>query len=88
MLACDASTLDRARIVANIQAVDELNALSCSDADPCAGPMGYPAILAAYDAVACSPEARQHPGPICPVARSTSRKPDDELICDIAFPLG
>jgi DNA-binding transcriptional MerR regulator len=51
----------------------------------------YPAILAAYDAVSCSPEA---------VARSGSRlscrevylaEPDaisdDDLICDVAFPL-
>jgi DNA-binding transcriptional MerR regulator len=52
----------------------------------------YPAILAAYDAVACSPEA---------TARSRSQLScrevyvadpaaigDDELVCDIAFPLG
>lgn len=52
----------------------------------------FPAILAAYDAVACSPEAQ---------ARARSRLScrevylaapnglgDDDLICDVAFPLG
>jgi hypothetical protein len=52
----------------------------------------YPAILAAYDAVACSPEAIARPR-----SRLSCREvylvelediTDDELICDIAFPLG
>lgn len=51
----------------------------------------YPAILAAYDAVACSPEARARPGNRLScrevyVAEPEDLEPDD-LICDIAFPL-
>ena len=52
----------------------------------------YPAILAAYDAVACSPQARQHPGSQLSCREVYRAEPDDitddDLICDIAFPLG
>ena len=52
----------------------------------------YPAILAAYDAVACSPEATARPGSRLSCREVYLAEPesigDDELICDIAFPLG
>ena len=52
----------------------------------------YPAILAAYDAVACSPEAQQHPGSHLSCREVYCAEPDDitddDLICDIAFPRG
>jgi hypothetical protein len=52
----------------------------------------FPAILAAYDAVACSPEASARPGSALScrevyVAEPASIGPD-EKVCDIAFPLG
>lgn|SRR5487761_233303 len=52
----------------------------------------YPAILAAYDAVACSPEAVARPGSRLSCREVYLTEPDalgqDDLICDIAFPLG
>lgn len=52
----------------------------------------YPAILAAYDAVACSPEAAARPGSRLSCREVYVAEPEaigpDELICDIAFPLG
>ena len=52
----------------------------------------YPAILAAYDAVACSPEAIARPGSRLSCREVYVAEPeainDDELICDVAFPLG
>jgi DNA-binding transcriptional MerR regulator len=52
----------------------------------------YPAILAAYDAVACSPEAAARPGSRLSCREVYIADPQaigqDELICDIAFPLG
>jgi len=52
----------------------------------------YPAILAAYDAVACSPEATARPGSPLSCREVYRAEPDsigdDDLICDIAFPLG
>lgn len=52
----------------------------------------YPAILAAYDAVACSPEAAARPGSQLSCREVYLAEPhaigEDELICDIAFPLG
>lgn len=52
----------------------------------------YPAILAAYDAVACSHEAVARPGTRLSCREVYLAEPDsigdDELICDIAFPLG
>jgi DNA-binding transcriptional MerR regulator len=52
----------------------------------------YPAILAAYDAVACSPEAVARPGSRLSCREVYIAEPQaidqDELICDIAFPLG
>lgn len=52
----------------------------------------YPAILAAYDAVACSPEVMARPGSPLSCREVYLAQPDaitdDELICDIAFPLG
>jgi DNA-binding transcriptional MerR regulator len=52
----------------------------------------YPAILAAYDAVACSPEAAARPNGRLSCREVYLAEPasinDDELICDIAFPLG
>jgi DNA-binding transcriptional MerR regulator len=52
----------------------------------------YPAILAAYDAVACSPEAVARPGSRLSCREVYLAEPQaidrDELICDIAFPLG
>jgi DNA-binding transcriptional MerR regulator len=51
----------------------------------------YPAILAAYDAVACSPEVTARPGSRLSCREVYLAEPDaiedDELICDIAFPL-
>jgi DNA-binding transcriptional MerR regulator len=52
----------------------------------------YPAILAAYDAVACSPEAMARHGSRLSCREVYLAEPDaigdDERICDIAFPLG
>jgi DNA-binding transcriptional MerR regulator len=52
----------------------------------------YPAILAAYDAVACSPEVSARPGSRLSCREVYVAEPEaidhDELICDIAFPLG
>jgi hypothetical protein len=52
----------------------------------------YPAILAAYDAVACSPAASAHPGSRLSCREVYVAEPetigDDELICDVAFPIG
>jgi DNA-binding transcriptional MerR regulator len=52
----------------------------------------YPAILAAYDAVACSPEASSRPGSQLSCREVYVAEPeaigDGDLICDIAFPLG
>jgi DNA-binding transcriptional MerR regulator len=52
----------------------------------------YPAILAAYDAVACSPEAVARPGSRLSCREVYVAEPraisDDELICDVAYPLG
>jgi DNA-binding transcriptional MerR regulator len=52
----------------------------------------YPAILAAYDAVACSPEAVARPGSRLSCREVYLAEPDaiadDDLVCDIAFPLG
>jgi hypothetical protein len=52
----------------------------------------YPAILAAYDAVACSPEVTTRPGNRLSCREVYLAEPDaiteDELICDVAFPLG
>jgi DNA-binding transcriptional MerR regulator len=52
----------------------------------------YPAILAAYDAVACSPEATARSGSRLSCREVYLADPDtisdDEPICDIAFPLG
>jgi len=52
----------------------------------------YPAILAAYDAVACSPQAAARPGSRLSCREVYLTEPaaigNDELICDVAFPLG
>jgi hypothetical protein len=52
----------------------------------------YPAILAAYDAVACSPEVSARPRSRLSCREVYIAEPqaigDDELICDIAYPLG
>jgi DNA-binding transcriptional MerR regulator len=52
----------------------------------------YPAILAAYDAVACSPAASARPGSRLSCREVYVAEPetigDDELICDVAFPIG
>ena len=52
----------------------------------------YPAILAAYDAVACSPEATARPGSRLSCREVYLAEPGsigaEDLICDIAFPLG
>ncbi len=51
----------------------------------------YPAILAAYDAVACSPEAVARPDTLScreVYLAEPDTLDDDEVICDIAFPLG
>lgn len=52
----------------------------------------YPAILAAYDAVACSAEVTAHPGSPLSCREVYLAEPesvsDDEPICDIAYPLG
>jgi DNA-binding transcriptional MerR regulator len=52
----------------------------------------YPAILAAYDAVACCPDAVARPGSRLSCREVYVAEPAtidrDELICDIAFPLG
>ena len=56
------------------------------------GQWDYPAILAAYDAVACSPEVIARPGSRLSCREVYLAEPDavgdDEPICDIAFPLG
>jgi len=52
----------------------------------------FPAILAAYDAVACSPEATARPDNKLSCREVYLAEPgdvgDDDMICDIAFPLG
>jgi DNA-binding transcriptional MerR regulator len=52
----------------------------------------YPAILAAYDAVACSPEVAARPGSRLSCREVYLAEPraidQNELICDIAYPLG
>ena len=52
----------------------------------------YPAILTAYDSVACSSEAQARPGSRLSCREVYIAEPDaigdDDLICDIAFPLG
>jgi DNA-binding transcriptional MerR regulator len=52
----------------------------------------YPAILAAYDAVACSPEVRARPRSQLSCREVYLAEPDaigeGDLICDVAFPLG
>jgi DNA-binding transcriptional MerR regulator len=52
----------------------------------------FPAILAAYDAVACSPEATARRGSQLSCREVYLAEPDeigdDDLICDIAYPLG
>jgi hypothetical protein len=52
----------------------------------------FPAILAAYDAVACSPEATARRDAQLSCREVYLAEPDeigdDDLICDIAFPLG
>lgn len=52
----------------------------------------FPAILAAYDAVACSQEATSRPGSTLSCREVYVAEPeaigDADLICDIAFPLG
>jgi len=52
----------------------------------------YPAILAAYDAVACSPEVTERPKSRLSCREVYLARPhdigDDDLICDIAFPVG
>jgi len=52
----------------------------------------YPAILAAYDAVACSVDVRTRPGSRLSCREVYLAEPDligpDDLVCDVAFPLG
>ena len=52
----------------------------------------YPAILAAYDAVACSPEVSARTGSRLSCREVYLAEPDairdDDVVCDIAFPLG
>lgn len=52
----------------------------------------FPAILAAYDGVACSQEAAARPGSMLSCREVYVAEPDGiddtDLICDIAFPLG
>ncbi len=52
----------------------------------------FPAILAAYDAVACSPEATARSGSKLSCREVYLAEPDDigddDMICDVAFPLG
>ena len=52
----------------------------------------YPAILAAYDAVACSPEVSARPRSRLSCREVYLAEPaaigDDDLVCEIAFPLG
>jgi DNA-binding transcriptional MerR regulator len=52
----------------------------------------YPAIMAAYDAVGSSPEAQARPGSPLSCREVYLAEPEEvgenELICDIAFPLG
>jgi DNA-binding transcriptional MerR regulator len=52
----------------------------------------YPAILAAYDAVACSSEVTARPKSRLSCREVYLARPDDigddDLICDVAFPLG
>ncbi|MDQ6820379.1 MAG: GyrI-like domain-containing protein, partial [Actinomycetota bacterium] len=52
----------------------------------------YPAILAAYDAVGCSPEVASRPGSRLSCREVYLAEPDaideNQIICDVAFPLG
>lgn len=52
----------------------------------------FAAILAAYDAVACSPDAVARPGSRLSCRKVYVAEPDtigpEDLVCDIAFPLG
>ena len=52
----------------------------------------YPAILAAYDAVACCPEVTARPGSRLSCREVYLAEPDavsdDDPVCDIAYPLG
>jgi len=52
----------------------------------------YPAILAAYDAVACSPEVAARPGSRLSCREVYRAEPDeigpDDTVCDVAYPLG
>jgi DNA-binding transcriptional MerR regulator len=52
----------------------------------------FPAILAAYDAVACSPEVAARPKARLSCGEVYLAEPDtigaDDFVCDIAFPLG
>lgn len=52
----------------------------------------YPAILAAYDAVACSPEVSARPRSRLSCREVYVAEPDaigeDQPICDVAFPIG
>jgi hypothetical protein len=52
----------------------------------------FPAILAAYDAVACSPEVTERPRSALSCREVYLTEPDalgpDEKVCDIAYPLG
>jgi DNA-binding transcriptional MerR regulator len=52
----------------------------------------FPAILAAYDAVACSPEVANRPRSALSCREVYLTEPDtigdDDLVCDIAFPVG
>ena len=52
----------------------------------------YPAILAAYDAVACSPEVTGRPRSSLSCREVYVAEPEtigrDEIVCDIAYPLG
>jgi hypothetical protein len=59
----------------------------------CAWPNGAtPAILAAYDAVASSPAVTARPGGLLSCREVYHAEPDeiddDQLTCDIAYPLG
>jgi hypothetical protein len=51
----------------------------------------YPAILAAYDAVACSPEVTTRPESRLSCREVYLAEPEaigqDEAVCDVAFPL-
>jgi hypothetical protein len=51
----------------------------------------YPAILAAYDAVACSPQVKAQSGSRLSCREVYCAEPDtigeDDLVCDVAYPL-